>query len=181
MRRAFPLALLVLTGCASTPPGSALPGRDETARVTDASGNALRFRPGEAAARTTLAVPRDAAWRVLPAVYDSLGIPVTLIDPATHTFGNSGFTLTRRLGKTSLTQYIDCGQTQGFASAETYEIYLGVMTQLHPGPDPGTTVMATSVDAAGRPMTFQGGYTRCSSKGELEKRIAERMGAAVNR
>jgi len=181
MRRTLPLAVLVLAGCASAPPGSALPGRDETARVTDAGGNALRIRPGDGAARTTLVIPLDAIWRVLPAVYDSLGIPANLLDPAIHVFGNSGFTLTKRLGKTSLTQYIDCGKTQGFPSAETYEIYLAVVTQLQPGPESGTTVLATSVDASGRPMTFRGDPTRCPSSGELEKRIADRVRAEVKR
>jgi hypothetical protein len=141
----------------------------------------LRTRPGDGAVRNTLNVPIDAVWRVLPAVFDSLAIPANTLDPAIHVFGNSGFRLTKRLGKTPLGQFIDCGQTQGFPSAETYEVDLAVMTQLHPGPEAGTTTLAASVDASARPQTYRAEFTRCTSKGELEKRIAERIRAEVAR
>jgi hypothetical protein len=180
MRRAVALAILILTACSSSRPGEALPGRSQTAAVRDAGGSALRINPGDGAATTSVAFPIDAVWKALPAVFDSLGIPINTVDPGLRAFGNSGFKLTKRLGKTSLSQYIDCGQTQAFASADTYEIYLVAMVQLHSS-EPGATTVATSVQASGKPLTVRGDYTRCSSKGELEKRIADRVRAEAKK
>jgi hypothetical protein len=176
MRRAVPVTLLILAACssASSRPGEALPGRSQTAAVRDAAGGVLRINPGDGAATTSIAAPLDAVWESLPAVFDSLGIQVNTVDPAIKAFGNSGFELSKRLGKTSLSQYIDCGQAQAFPSADTYQIYLVVMLQLRSA-DPATTTVATSVQASGKPVTVRGDYTRCSSKGVLEKRIADRI------
>jgi hypothetical protein len=45
--------------------------------------------------------------------YDSLGIPLTVLDATTHTIGNEGLKARRRIGKTaSFTgDYIKCGTT----------------------------------------------------------------------
>jgi hypothetical protein len=182
MRRLVPVALLVLAACssASSRPGEAIPGRSQTAAVRDPTGGALRINPGEGAATATIAAPLDAVWKSLPAVFDSLGIPVNSLDQSTRSFGNAGFKLTKRLGKTALSEYIDCGKTQAFQSADTYEIYLVVMLQLH-SPDPAKTMIATSVQASGKPLTVRGDYTRCSSKAELENRIVDRIRAEVKR
>ena len=182
MRRAVPAVLVVLAACSSTSsqPGEALPGRSQTAAVRDPGGGALRINPGDGAATATIAMPRDAVWKSLPAVFDSLGIPINTVDPDLKAFGNSGFKLTKRLGQTPLSQYIDCGQTQAFPSADTYEIYLTVMVQLHAA-DTATTTVATSVQASGKPLTVRGDYTRCSSKAELERRIVERIRMQVGR
>lgn len=180
MRRAVPFALLLLAACSSSGPGEALPGRSQTAAIRDASGSALRINPGDGAATASVSFPIDAVWRALPAVFDTLGIPVNTVDPALKAFGNSGFKLTKRLGKTALSQYIDCGQTQAFPSADTYEIYLVAMVQLAPS-EPGATTVATSVQASGKPLTVRGDFTRCSSKGVLEQRIVERLRAEAKR
>lgn len=178
MRRIAPFALLACAGCASSPtPGSSLAGRDEAAQVIDGGGGALRIHPGDAAATTTVPATIEAVLRVLPAVFDTLGIPVNTLDTVLGTFGNSGFKVSRKLGSTPLSRYIDCGQTQAFASADTYEIHLSVMTQLHKV-EVGTTI-ATVVQASGRPVAIRGDYTRCSSKGELERRIADLVKAKV--
>jgi hypothetical protein len=80
----------------------------------------------------------------------------------------------KQLGSTPLSKFIDCGNTQGFPSADTYEVQLLVRTQLE-GQADGTTVVATMVEAVGRPMMVAGEYTRCSSKGALEDRIADAL------
>jgi hypothetical protein len=69
-----------------------------------------------------------------------------------------------------LSRYIDCGRTQGFDSADTYDVHLSVLTQVTPGKSNGATI-ATVVEAAARPAQFKGDYTRCESKGEIESRI----------
>ena len=180
MRRLVPVVLVLLSACSSSRPGEALPGQSQTAAVRDAGGSALRFNPGDGVATGSIASPIDAVWKALPAVFDSLGIPVNTVDPKLKAFGNSGFILTKRLGKTPLSQYIDCGKTQAFPSADTYEVYMVAMVQLGSS-EPGATSIATSVQASAKPLTVRGDYTRCSSLGELEKRIVDRLRTEAKR
>jgi hypothetical protein len=128
---------------------------------------------------STIAYPVDQVWRVLPGVLDSLGIPVSLSDPAKHLIGNDGLNLRRRLGNTTLDRFIDCGNTQGSPSANSYEVHLAVRTTV--SPDPAGSVLSTTVVAMGRPVSFSGDYVRCSSTGALESRIADGARARLRR
>jgi hypothetical protein len=127
-----------------------------------------------------VAFPVDQVWRVLPAVFDSLGIPVTLLEPARRVIGNPGFKAHRRLGAAALSRYIDCGQAQSFPSADTYDVHLAVHTQLSAG-DAGTATVATMLQASARPMSYGGDYARCSSKGTLESAIATAVKGRLQR
>lgn len=131
----------------------------------------MRVAASEGAARVTVAFPIDAVWSILPAIYDSLGIPVSAIDPNQRIIGNPGFKAHKKLGTTSLARYIDCGRTQGFPSADSYDIHLSITTQVQSGPTQSSAAISTLLEAAGRPMAFSGEYTRCSSLGALESAI----------
>ena len=160
--------------CASS---SSSLGRADEVAVVGASN--LRIRQSDGAKITTLSFPIDRVWAVLPAVYDSLSIPLTEMDPMKHRIGNSGMKAYKTLGKTSLAQYLDCGNTQGFPSAETYEIQLSVLTQV--SADGNGSTMATILEAAGRPLSISGGYTKCTSTGALENRLAELVQVRIRR
>jgi len=70
---------------------------------------------------------------------------------------------------------------QGVQSADAYEVIASIVTRLDPGDTPLETVIATSVDAQGRPMTISAEFVRCSSTGTLEKKIAEIVTAQLKR
>jgi hypothetical protein len=169
--------LIAVVGCASSHPESVRPAT-ESVRVIGGSdggmGN-MRMSSSDGAARVTVAFPLDAVWSILPAVYDSLGIPVSTIDPNRRLIGNPGFTVHKRLGSTSLARYIDCGRTQGFPSADSYDIYLSITTHAETGKAPGSTAVSTLLEAAGRPMAFAGEYTKCSTLGALESAINDAL------
>jgi hypothetical protein len=119
-----------------------------------------------------VAFPEDRVWAVMRAVYDSLGIPVASFDASTKTIGNTGLRLKRRLGEVALSKYINCGSTQGFPSADTYEVFLSVTTSVRPAASgPQATQISTTVDGQARPITFSGEPVRCSSLTTLEARI----------
>jgi len=162
------LATAVVAGCASSP-GSAISGRDQTVHLSDGS-SSLRIQPSDPMSTATLPYSADAIWNVMPSVFDSLGIAVGTLDPDTRVIGNTALKVHGRLGSTPLSKYIDCGQTQGFASADTYDVHLSVLTQVSPGPGNSATI-ATIVEAVARPAQFKGDYSRCESRGELEVRI----------
>jgi hypothetical protein len=162
------LAAAVTAGCASSP-GSAISGRDQTVHLSDGS-SSLRIQPNDPMSTATLPYTADAIWNVMPSVFDSLGIAVGTLDPDTRVIGNTALKVHGHLASVALSKYIDCGQTQGFPSADTYDVHLSVLTQVSPGKGSSATV-ATVVEAVARPAQFKGDYSRCETKGELEARI----------
>jgi hypothetical protein len=116
-------------------------------------------------------VPIDRAWSVMHAVYDSLHLPVATENASTHTVDSPTLRVRRVLGDTPLSKYLNCGDTQGGRSADSYEIRLAVTTTLTD--KNGSTSILTNVAAEGRPITISADYARCTSTGNLEKRVVE--------
>jgi hypothetical protein len=182
MRRGLSLSLIAVVGCASASTPIERPATTETVRVSGSgAGNiAMGMAAAAGANVATVNYTVDDVWRILPGVYDSFAIPLSTIQPTEHVIGNSGFNARRRLGNIPLPRLIDCGSTQGGPSAETYDIRLSILTQVRPG-ESGTTSIATTVDAMGRPVAFSGEYVRCSSTGVLESRIADAVKAQLKK
>jgi len=168
MRGAVALVVLASTACASSHPGSSRP-TSESVRVMGETGRTIRMAGSDGASVGSVPFTPERVWTVLPAVYDSLGIPIATVDSKRFLIGNTGFKLTQKLGKTSLSKLIDCGRTQGFPSADSYEVYLQVTTHVQPK-DQGST-LSTLVEAAARPASLSGEYVKCSSGGVLEAAI----------
>ena len=181
MRATVMLSIVALSGCAAanTVPGRPTP--DETVRIVGPGRTIeLTTSPAVAARVEAVGYPLHQVWRVLPAAYDSLAIPVSSIDTANHIIGTSGIKLRRRLGNVPLTRYLDCGDSQGAPSAETYEIHLSIVTRVQPGAS-GTTRVATTIEASGKPVTLSGEYVRCSSTGALESHLVTMLKAQLQR
>jgi hypothetical protein len=176
MRWIAALSMIVGSGCATANSGSAIPA---TAEVPIGTGD-MRLRVTEGPMVGAVGFPLDRVWRVMPTVYDSLRIPLSDVDPAKHLIGNSGFKLTKRLGTVPLSKYLDCGRTQNFPSADTYDVYMSVLTQVESDKS-GTTTVSTKVDASARPMAFAGPYTKCTSTEFLENSILEVIKIKLNR
>jgi hypothetical protein len=176
------LLCLLVAACSSSSAVQSAPAPQTVRVVGGATGGAIAMGMNASAAdsrSTTVSASMADVWRVMPAVYESLNIPLSTVDSATHVVGNAGFNIRRRLGSVPLVRLIDCGTTQGGPSAETYDIRMSVVTQLRSG-DAGT-VIATTVDPMGKPAAFSGEYIRCSSTGVLESRIADAVKTRVAR
>lgn len=175
-----PLAAVV--ACSARTPGTTPPSRTETLVVASSAGSVTAVTT--VATDRPLAYPlkytKDQVWRVLPAVFDSLGIPVNELDAGRHRIGNSAFRLRRRLGTTPLQHYIDCGAAQGGPNAETYEVALTVFTEVVAGEEE-SSVVSTVVQANARPISFAGDWVRCTTKGRLEGKVAEIAAAKLQR
>jgi hypothetical protein len=154
---------------------------DQTIRIPASSGGAsttLAVAATTTSSVKTVSASADRVWSVLPAVYESLGIPVTDRDPAARTIGNTSYKVRRRLGDVALSRYLDCGSTQGAPSADSYEILLSVSTRVRPGA-PDSTAVSITVDAMGRPVFLSADYVRCGSMGGLEKRFFDILNAKL--
>src|SRR4051794_2283572 len=128
MRRPLILAfVMTLSSCASspTPVGSApIP---QSVRVTSTSVSSVSSTTANVG---SLPYSMDRIWGELPAVFDVLGIPLNLLDVPNRTIGNNGFKVRRHLKDVPLSRYIDCGSMQGEPSADSYEVYLSVITRV---------------------------------------------------
>ena len=179
MRQSAPLALLtvaVLAGCASSQAGDAGASSDgRTVRVVGTTGTSeMRVTPSASSNTVKIDLPFANVWKALPEVYEQVGIPITTVSVGTSTIANDGMKLRRRLKDVPLGRYIDCGSTQGMPSAETYDIFMTVRTQL--APVEGGTTARTTLEARARPASIAGDYITCSSTGRLEERIGQMLG-----
>lgn len=174
-------ALTALSACASGGGGSSTAGSDvpQTVRVATGAGTMMASMVSSDASNVvTVSAPVDRVWQVMPWVFDSLGIKVSIADAASHTIGDRTLKLRRQLGNVALSKYIDCGNAQGPPSADTYEIQASIMTQLRADASGGTTV-TTTVETSGRPVMLSGEYANCSSRGVLEAKIVSLIKARV--
>jgi hypothetical protein len=176
MRALIIVSFTILGACASSGGSTPAPDR-ETMRVSGA-GN-LRMAALEQTSDAKISFPIGKVWHALPAAYEQLGIPITQADEATHTIANDGLKVRRVLGTTSLSKYIDCGTTQIGENADSYEVYLTITNHIDEETTAGFSVLRTTLEAMARPIAFSRDYARCSSKGELEKRLVEAVKAQL--
>jgi hypothetical protein len=155
----------------------------ETIRISGGAGlptTTVDTHPTNESAVIAVGFPLDRVWGALRTAYDSLAIPVSSVDASTRTIGNASMRIRRRLGNVAMSKYVNCGNVQGGPSADSYELVLSVVTRVEPA-EPGMSRLLTSVDAMARPVTIAAEYSRCTSTGGIEKRIAELVTAQLNR
>ena len=120
-------------------------------------------------------------WRSLPAVFDSLGIPVANLDAPKRTMGNSSFKIRGRLKNVPLSRYIDCGtSTQIGPNADSYDVNLSLLAEVRPA-DGGASSLVTIFEAVAKPANFAQGYSQCATKGTLESRFVDLVNAQLKR
>lgn len=171
MRASYVLSLAALCACASSSTAGSSAREAETVRIAGGQGGELRMTSSAQTNVTRIAFPMGKVWHALPAAFDNLGIPITSVDTGTHTISNGGLKLRRVLGSTPLGRYIDCGSTQVGENADSYDVYLTVVSQVEEDAN-GLAVLRTTFESMARPISFSREYSRCSSRGELERRLA---------
>ena len=184
MRRLAACSAVLLSACASTSQQpSVAPQTDQTVRVvtaTASTGSTMSMTQGDSPSQRTVAAPASRVWDALPAVYQTLGLPITDRNAESHSIGTSSLKLRRRLGDVPLSRYLDCGSTQGSPSADSYEVVLTVVTRLAPAAGDSTSV-STTVDALARPVFVSGEYVNCGSTRALEKRFFDLLSVEMRR
>jgi len=170
MRFVVSLSLLALAACATTPLSSGGP-EVQTVRGGSAVAGNLQVISNTSEVVSELPATLDNVWKILPAAFDSLSIPVASVDPSQRTIGHENLKIRQRLGKTPLSRFLDCGQTQVGPNADSYQVFLTVMVHVSAGSVPGSTKMTTMVDATAQSIAFSQAPNRCSTNGELEKRL----------
>lgn len=143
------------------------------------AGSTVTVSPTDASSVHVIAFAPDKVWRMLPAVFDSLGIPVATLDPAKRTIGNSGFKVRGRLKNVPLSRFIDCGNsTQVGPNADSYEVNITLLADVRPG-DAGAANVTLAFQPFARPTNFSQQFSQCASKGVLESRFIDILNARL--
>lgn len=183
MQRVYVLAAaMVLSACASAPRGDIPAGetsrsdvRIETAGVTASSMNMQLTREAEISTATLTASP-DSVWKVLPAVFAELEIPVSGVQSSNRLLTARGERLRRVAGR-GISSFFDCPGSYGNAAANS-DVYFTVHAQVLPGETASASAVRTQVEAMARSST-SGNTVPCTSRGALERAIMERLSAKL--
>ncbi len=173
--------LLAVVGCASSGAGGSSPAPDQTVRVIGATGSSSLTIPGSNVSNSRkLANTVDQVWRALPAVFDSLGIPVQTLDPVKHSIGAAGFLARHRLKNVPLSRYVDCGNTQMGPAADDYDVRITLLVDVQPA-EGSAAMVTTTMEAVAKPANYAQDYSRCSSRGSLEDKLFGVLNARLAR
>jgi hypothetical protein len=121
-----------------------------------------------------VALPADSIWQLLPRVYEKLGLPLDENGTAGMRFGTCWKRVRGRLGGSSLSRYLDCGEIRQMPNADANDVDLLVLTAVRE--EHGVTGVATVVMGWAISPSRSGSRQWCQSKGALEKRIQEAIG-----
>lgn len=186
-RSGIPLARLGVLAAAFTAACASAPGNEPPVQVGPAA-RVERTRSGGGTegghidittrsaifvSRDIVAAPLDSVWAVLPDVWKSLGLTVEGVSSRDHRLQSGMMRIRRQLGGVSLSRYIECGRTTLGQSADIYFIALTVETVAN-GTE-GQVLVQSSLNVTGEGTGNGGTVVRCSTTGELERRIAERV------
>src|SRR6266567_7498639 len=97
-----------------------------------------------------------------------LCVDVTVDNPAAHQLGNQSFFKSRTLGSHRMSEFVDCGQSMTGPKADSYRIYMTLLTTID-SDGSGGTKMETTFFPLGQDIA--GGSTDrmpCGSTGHLE-------------
>lgn len=148
------------------------PTPETVSRVTSPGSGRVEIHNALSMVGRNVPAPMDSVWKVLPRVYEILGITEAAGDENGTTFGMIDFRPKRIEGK-RLSTYIDCGMgATAVPKADTYEITMSLLTRLS-ATDDGHTRVETTVEASGKPRAVTGNPIYCQSNGVLESRVAD--------
>ncbi len=180
MKGCLLLSLAAVSACSPTPGLKTGPTMHPVRVVGAAGSTSLAVRQDDGMTSGLIAYSPDAVWSALPAVFDSLAIPVTRSDKADMILGTDGFRVRQRLARVPLSRYFDCGTTQVGPNADSYEVFLIVISRLKPAAA-GTTTVEVSINARARPVAFSQAYSACVDTGALDTRFRALLRAELAR
>lgn len=183
MRRLGSIGLVALAAAACAPAASSprpTPAGPPPSLTVTSTEVTVRLSENAGVAPLRLDAPLERVWEALPAVYETLGIPVEVNDASTRTYGTRRYTYGRLGGKRTM-DYVRCGhQGAGPSAVSSYRVRVTIVSSVGPAPDE-KSVLATEVTGVAMPVDGTStGAVRCVTTGDLERRIhslvAEQLG-----
>lgn len=121
-------------------------------------------------------VSADSAWKLLPDVYASLGLPLDENDSKARRLGTCWKRVRGRLGGAQLSRYLDCGELRQMPNADRSDVDILILTAVRE--ENGAAGVATIVLGWANSPNISGGRQWCQSRGALEKRIQDAIGTS---
>ena len=183
-RALLPL-LLVSVGCASSPKTTA-PDVIQTRRPMDTGasglqGGSLRSVTEDFVRTAAVEASPDEVWRVLPAVYEELKLPVGTVVTAERRIASANARFRERVAGERAARIVSCGTAaDGREAADSYELTLDIATVATPL-EGGKTDVKSVVSGMAKPVFTNGEPVRCASTGRLEERIAAAVRVKLGR
>jgi hypothetical protein len=179
MKLTILLVLAATIACASTPaiPNEGPPGMP--ASVTGSETVNVRLAAESEAMHAEVNADPEKVWKLLPEIYEKLGITGEVLNSDATMFGTRKFT-GRSVGGMRTNEFVRCGNDVAGPSGGMYRTNLSIVTSVM-GTGSGKTSLSTQIEGFATPA--EGTSTeavRCVSTGRLEKRIrtllTERLG-----
>jgi hypothetical protein len=118
---------------------------------------------------------RDSIYAALFQALGELGIPVEARDREAGLAQNLNVQMSRRLGKTPLSKFFDCGRSFAGDNADLYRLTLAMAGWVATGKD-SLPRLYLALAAGGQDQAgSRSGYVMCNSTGRLEDVIAQRV------
>ena len=114
----------------------------------------------------------EQVWAVASSLFEELGIEINYSIPSAKAIGSTNFRVRRIMGARN-SRYLDCGYGRtAIPYADGYEVTGSLVSTFSSGED-ATTIMETLFTASARAREVSGGSVACTSKGTLERAMAE--------
>jgi hypothetical protein len=176
-RQCLPLLLLVTAACGQPPGGISTPAprMDRTHIESQHADYDITSTADGAEIRSLVPYPAAEVWQAVSRVYADLAIATESRDP-THRFLAGIASARRQFASKPLSHFVNCGSTLVGPNANTYNVRLRIQTEVD-STAPGEARVRTVVQSTG---AGDGGTTvRCSSTGDLERMIGDRVSAIL--
>jgi len=170
---------MTVAGCAGTRSGVDGAPTTETVAIGRGAAAATDITVTTEAFVKTFEVPvaRDRLFDLFPAAFEQVGLPAPLLNRSTYTAALRDHTVQHRLAGQRLSRMFECGTGPMGAYADARRIEMDVTVRLQPagaGTSVTTDIGAHSYDPSGRTA-----ITTCTSRGLLERMIADALRSAA--
>jgi hypothetical protein len=177
--RAALLVPLALAACQTAQPGVRGENAPSTTRIAGGTANSqvlyeFTTRADTRVVADAVPAPADRVWRVLPAVYQELGLAVTRADEDHRLLGSQqAVPRTKRILGMRMSELLQCGRTPlGLPAADAYDVTLIVATDVLTAGRESSTIRSV-VEGRARDPVSSSTPANCTSTGKLERAIAD--------
>jgi hypothetical protein len=170
------LLVTLLAGCGTASPTLIDGDKDalHPRRVESRGSNYLFDLPAEGGVHAVeiRGTPQSVYSHVAEA-YQELGIPVEVLDTNNFLIGNAAYKVRRQVGKIPMSRIVDCGFTVSGARADRDMITFDLRTQVKPAGAGNVNVETLLIAVARSTEGASSNPVNCTSRGELERQIAD--------
>jgi len=176
VRTLAPLLCVFYAACASTSDSTPVASARPPSVYASGGSTVDVFIPTErAVVSDAIRATPEAAWAGLQLAYEHFGIEVKERSDANRMLGNPRFVVSRRLGDTPLSRYLECGSGLMGAFADRYRVEMSIRSVVLSGEAGGSRIDTVIQVSARNPEGTSNTAVACTSTQRLEREIAEQV------